>query len=639
MEGAHVVTKRKEQRAALHLCSISLTPHSNPVASRDGMVFECAAITQLSSRTGLNPITGRPLSPHQLIPLTFTHDLLTRRYCCPVLRKIFDGTIKVVVIATTGRVYSYAAVQKLNLHPRTMRDLVDNTPFTMNDIIVLYDPEQHVWLASDLNVPHQALSHVTCPPRSANTLPSPPFITRHSLSPNASTPSLPSLSAQGIVPPIEFKSLPPHPASSAHEPVPGTRKPLRALADSTPIPMRLSPPSSLFNTHQHTRVPSTELHPPAVHPVHSQVSQTYHRPLESMRRPDPCAADVTITDMNMEAKPSFRPPEASRGPQNNLKRMARRSTHKSPLAKKPRFGAQPSSAQRAVQQPVDPQISMARFYHRKKEEEERKLVYKKIRKGKKGKGYVRVVTNIGHLNIELHCDRVPTTCDNFLTLSERRYYDGLTWHRVVPGFIAQTGDPTGKGDGGESAWGGYVKDEIRANLSHDAPGIVSMANSGRDTNRSQWFICFDAASHLDGTHTVFGKVVGGLYVLQKMESEAEMGHPLTVERIEVLVNPIRQARVQLEKSKVQSVPGLSITESPRPQCSQGSIVSTIPSSLKQENKPKFMPLKPEPSSSFRSLIDKPNLPQSPRISHLPSIRNLMNAASFSPGGDRRPPTP
>lgn len=188
--------------------------------------------------------------------------------------------------------------------------------------------------------------------------------------------------------------------------------------------------------------------------------------------------------------------------------------------------------------------------------DDRRAVYRRVRKGRKGKGYVRVVTNIGHLNIELHCDKVPLTCDNFLTLAERRYYDGLQWHRVVPGFIAQTGDPTGSGDCGESAWGGYIKDEIRTSLNHDAAGVVSMANGGgRDTNRSQWFVCFDAAPHLDGSHSVFGKVVGGLYVLKKMEAEASMGHPLTVERIEVLVNPIRLAREQIQAERAAAAKG------------------------------------------------------------------------------------
>lgn len=176
--------------------------------------------------------------------------------------------------------------------------------------------------------------------------------------------------------------------------------------------------------------------------------------------------------------------------------------------------------------------------------DDRRLVYKRIRKGRKGKGYVRVVTNVGHLNIEIHCDKVPLTCDNFLTLAERQIYNGNRWHQVRRGYLAQVGNPNG-----QSAWGGSIKDEIRTTLTHDSAGVVSMWSSGRDTNRCMWFVCFDALPRLNKIHTVFGKVVGGLAVLKKMEAEGEMGHPLTVERIEVLVNPIRQCREQLRKER------------------------------------------------------------------------------------------
>ncbi|KAI0567800.1 Peptidyl-prolyl cis-trans isomerase [Gracilaria domingensis] len=524
-----------------------------------------------------------------------------------------------------------------------MRDLIDNTPFTMDDIIVLFDPEHHTWVPHNLDVPQQSLSQVTCVPQSSNTsLPSPPLVTRHSLSPNASTASLPPLSVRGVAPPLPPRSPPPQQLTSANDAVANLHIKSHVLrADTNTMAMRLPLPSALQSSQRQTHLPSNGLHSAAAHPVPSQVSQTYHhQQTETTGRLDHFAIyNRGMTDMNKEAAPSFSHMGASIGPQTNLKRFVRRSPNKSPLAKKPRFGGHISSTPQVTEKCVDPQVSMARFYQRKKEEEERKMVYKKIRKGKKGKGYVRVVTNIGHLNIELHCDRVPTTCDNFLTLAERKYYDGLPWHRVVPGFIAQTGDPTGKGDGGESAWGGYIKDEIRTNLHHDAPGIVSMANSGRDTNRSQWFICFDSASHLDGTHTVFGKVVGGLYVLQKMEGEAEMGHPLTVERIEVLVNPIRQIRIQMEKLKAQSAASQGLTESPRPQRSQASTVPTVPPSPLQDRNQKFTHLHPQLPGSNRSLTDEPRLSDIPRNSiNLPSVRSLMNAASLSPSRCNRPPS-
>lgn len=275
--------------------------------------------------------------------------------------------------------------------------------------------------------------------------------------------------------------------------------------------------------------------------------------------------------------------------------------------------------------------SASALCQRRRAENERKAVYKRIRKGRKGKGYVRVVTNVGYLNIELHCDKVPTTCDNFLTLTERGYYDGLSWHKVVPGFIAQTGDPTGLGDAGDSAWGGFVKDEIRTSLTHDSPGIVSMANSGKDTNRSQWFVCFEAAHHLDGAHTVFGKVVGGLFVLKKMESEAEMGNPLVVDRIEVLVNPIRQIREQMQKghSNVEEQPRATATKTPGAVGSYSSAVTQgFPSNFSNVEEQERQADGPTSNSLFglnhrdATLSSSLNRILSPE---LPSARSLMDS--------------
>ena len=104
----------------------------------------------------------------------------------------------------------------------------------------------------------------------------------------------------------------------------------------------------------------------------------------------------------------------------------------------------------------------------------------------------------------------PVTVNNFVFLARHRYYDGIVFHRVLDGFMAQTGDPTGTGTGGP----GYrFDDEIVASLTHDGAGVLSMANAGPGTNGSQFFITFAATPWLDGLHTVFGRVIDGLDVL------------------------------------------------------------------------------------------------------------------------------
>uniref|UniRef100_A0A8C1NLU8 RING-type E3 ubiquitin-protein ligase PPIL2 n=1 Tax=Cyprinus carpio TaxID=7962 RepID=A0A8C1NLU8_CYPCA len=136
----------------------------------------------------------------------------------------------------------------------------------------------------------------------------------------------------------------------------------------------------------------------------------------------------------------------------------------------------------------------------------------------KKKGYVRLHTNKGDLNVELHCDKVPKAGENFVKLCKKGYYDGTIFHRSIRNFMIQGGDPTGTGTGGESYWGKPFKDEFRPNLSHTGRGILSMANSGPNTNKSQFFITFRSCTYLDRKHTVFGRVVGGLETLTAMEN-------------------------------------------------------------------------------------------------------------------------
>ena len=135
----------------------------------------------------------------------------------------------------------------------------------------------------------------------------------------------------------------------------------------------------------------------------------------------------------------------------------------------------------------------------------------------KSKAYVRLQTNFGDLNLELYCDQVPKTCENFVVLCKRGYYDNTTFHRLIKNFMVQGGDPTGTGHGGDSMWDKPFEDEFKSNLVHQGRGIVSMANSGKDTNKSQFFITFRSCRHLDNKHSVFGKVVGGMDTLTAIE--------------------------------------------------------------------------------------------------------------------------
>lgn len=123
-------------------------------------------------------------------------------------------------------------------------------------------------------------------------------------------------------------------------------------------------------------------------------------------------------------------------------------------------------------------------------------------------------TSRGDFTVELFAAQAPITVNNFVFLARDHFYDGVTFHRVIKGFMAQGGDPTGTGTGGP---GYQFNDEPGAlALKHDQPGMLSMANAGRNTNGSQFFITFGPTPHLNGKHGVFGRVVGGMDVVNSL---------------------------------------------------------------------------------------------------------------------------
>jgi cyclophilin family peptidyl-prolyl cis-trans isomerase len=144
----------------------------------------------------------------------------------------------------------------------------------------------------------------------------------------------------------------------------------------------------------------------------------------------------------------------------------------------------------------------------------------------------RFKTERGEIVCDLFAADAPMTVENFINLARAGFYDGTTFHRVIPGFMAQGGDPTGTGTGGP----GYsFGDELSPKRSHDGPGVLSMANAGPNTNGSQFFLTFAATPHLDGRHTVFGRVTSGMDVLRSIRERDPMRGQKPGDRIETIV--------------------------------------------------------------------------------------------------------
>jgi cyclophilin family peptidyl-prolyl cis-trans isomerase len=131
-------------------------------------------------------------------------------------------------------------------------------------------------------------------------------------------------------------------------------------------------------------------------------------------------------------------------------------------------------------------------------------------------------TEVGQFTVQLFADRAPLTVNNFVFLARQGYYDNTTFHRVIPGFMAQGGDPTGTGAGGP----GYTfEDEFDPGLQFDRPGLLAMANRGPDTNGGQFFITYAPTPHLNGLHTIFGEVVEGAEIVDALTPRDPQSNP------------------------------------------------------------------------------------------------------------------
>ncbi|KAF8589432.1 cyclophilin-type peptidyl-prolyl cis-trans isomerase, partial [Ramaria rubella] len=170
---------------------------------------------------------------------------------------------------------------------------------------------------------------------------------------------------------------------------------------------------------------------------------------------------------------------------------------------------------------------------------------------------VTLHTSLGELKIEIFCEAVPKAAENFLALCASNTYDNTIFHRNIRGFMIQGGDPTGTGKGGQSIWGKPFADELRSTLKFNARGVVAMANSGPDTNKSQFFITYSKQAHLDGkysipmrrAHPYFRVIDGADSTLDAMEKVPvnEKNRPLqeiSLTNITIHANPIADARLR-----------------------------------------------------------------------------------------------
>ena len=436
--------RAKFRRLPFSNCALSMQPFENPYCTKEGVVFDLLNIMPFLKKHGVNPVTGDPLTFKELIKLNF-HKNSDDKYHCPVLFKVFNENSHIVAVRTTGNVYSYEAIEQLNINPKHWKDLITDEPFTRSDIIHIQDP---------------------------------------------------------------------------------TNLDKRNIADYFYVKMGLSVGDS------DTKKKEAQVR---LLNLNAEATETL-KTLEKDYKPPTEGDNVDVAELYNKPGPSVPVPSATFGNYN----AALYSTGRAAASFTSTVCERVTKVEAAVL-------------------DDDSIRYKYMPKGKKG--YVRLVTTLGNLNIELHCDLVPKTCDNFIRHCKSGYYKGCEIFRVVRNFMCQTGDPNNNNDrsvGGKSAFGDGApfEDEFMPQLLHNARGVVSMAHDGRkNQNRSQFMITFAPSTFFDRKHSVFGRIVGGMDTLLKIErvevtDEGEKPlKPITILDTVVFVDPFLEADENVKKAK------------------------------------------------------------------------------------------
>ncbi|RIB09750.1 peptidyl-prolyl cis-trans isomerase-like 2 [Gigaspora rosea] len=443
MQFGGIQARKKTQifkRLPFNYCALSLQPFEHPVCSPDGTIFDLRNIYPYLKKHGVNPVTGEKLDPKSLIKLNFYKNA-NDEYHCPATLRVFNDHTHIVAIKTTGNVYAYEAIERLNIKVKNWTDLVSDEPFTRKDIITIQDPH---------NLENRNFSNF--------------YHVKNDLKVD------------------EDNNAKDNPLNDIN---------ISAVGSAARVLNKISSRQDKVSDQKQNVSTETK-------PVSEKITK--------------------VTSSAAGSKPKKLPYNAA------------------PYTRGLAAASFTSTAMTPVTVNENALI------------DEEEFMFKEI----KAKGYVRIMTNLGNLNVELFCDKSPRTCFNFIMLSKQGYYNGIIFHRKIKNFMIQGGDPTGTGKGGESYWKKDFVDEFKSNLSHNERGLLSMANRGKNTNSSQFFFTFRPCVHLDNKHTIFGKIVGGKDVLDKMETVPtdDSDRPLNeikIVNVTVFVDPYEEYKKNLEK--------------------------------------------------------------------------------------------
>ena len=461
--GYKQANKADFKRLPFDCCSLSLRPAVKPMITRQGHVFDFINIIPWLKKYGTNPITGDPLSPKDLISVTF-HQNTNQAHHCPVLYDLFTEQTHIVAIWTSGHIYSMRAINELCLKNKSknsngkfeLQDLITNKPFTKDDIIDIQNPLR----LEKFNF-------------------------------------------------TQFHYL-------------------KAGIDTSTIVKNKN--SDLLDENG-SRIATSQL---------NKKSQEVADAIKDLEK------EQDLEDENDTWK---------RNEKLDVIRRINNVYHDKQLTPATSLDAKSHFSTGLVGSSF---TSTAYTRYNTNEvaiRDDREMRNKFI----KEKGYVQLLTSFGPLNFELHCDLIPLACENFITLAKKKYYNGTIFHRLIPDFMVQGGDPEGTGHGGKSSFEGgkEFKDEFRQSLKFNRRGVLAMANRGPHSNLSQFFITLTDKhlDHLDRKHTIFGRLVGGEETLNKIEIQKTGDKNKPIEdivlfKISIFVDPFENANRKIDRIKL-----------------------------------------------------------------------------------------
>ncbi|GMH41521.1 hypothetical protein BSKO_09431 [Bryopsis sp. KO-2023] len=511
-----------------YCCAITFTPFEDPVCSPDGCVFDIVHAMPYIRKFHRHPVSGEPLEVRDLIQLKF-HKNSDGEYHCPVMNKVFTEHTHIVAIKSSGNVYCYEAVNELNVKARNWKDLLSDEVFTRKDIIHIQDPlnfqnkivNEFEHVKKQLSVGDAQQADETPQDSVFRTVTDD---TRRVLETLGTPASKSAFDSGGGGKAAEaIRSLA---AEKSKKEVAAQRK-----------SEGKKPDEQQGKGDWRLRAPKRERVPTFKPGANTWDTDDYANPEDESKKKRKKNRQETETSTEPKA---FDANGAKANPKEAYEKHVKYETAMETT------GGMSRSFTSTI---MNPQTVNSR-------------VLMRVDRNPKKKGYLKMHTNMGDINIELRCDVAPRTCENFIGLCQMGYYDGLVFHRSIKNFMIQGGDPTGTGKGGESIYGPTFKDEIDQRLTHSGKGILSMANSGPHTNGSQFFILYKSAHHLDQKHTVFGKVVGGFDVLVRMEKvetdeEDRPREDITIKSVTVFVDPYaelieEERQKEEEKQRIES---------------------------------------------------------------------------------------